>query len=151
LRAVSIPERDKSVGDNIGNTKPEGRERIAGYNVLEDHNSDTSSKTTGHGSKTHKQDNTRLPRDTITAVAEAISSQTSLINRVDNEHAKSTEDGRDPVDEGHVHFGAIEIRLGVDGGIDKDEEGDGELERRDWESATVVGDQAGMRTRAPAM
>lgn len=122
-----IPERHQNVGDNIGDTKPKGREGVLWNNVLQNHDGDTPSKATSHGSKAHKQDDAGLPGDTIAAVAEVISREAGLVDRVDDKHAEGTEDDGDPIDKGHVYFGAIERGLGVDGGINKDEEGDGKL------------------------
>jgi len=96
-------------------------------NVFQDHDGDTASKATSHGSKAHKQDNTSFPGDAITAVAEVIGREACLVDRVDNQHAEGTEDDGNPVDKGHVYIGAIESGLGVDGGINKDEEGNGKL------------------------
>jgi len=75
-----IPERDKNVGDDIGDTKPEGREGVLWDNVLQNHDGDTTSKTTSHGSKAHEQDNAGLPGDAITAVAEVISREAGLVD-----------------------------------------------------------------------
>ena len=43
------------------------------------------------------------------------------------DHAEGREDAGDPIDEGEVEDGAVEGGFGVAGGIDEDEEGDGEL------------------------
>ena len=122
-----IPERNQDVGDDVGDTKPKGREGVLRNNVFQDHDGDTASKATSHGSKAHEQDNTSFPGDAITAVAEVIGREACLVDRVDNQHAEGAEDGGDPVDKGHVYIGAIESGLGVDGGINKDEEGNGKL------------------------
>jgi hypothetical protein len=106
-----IPQRDQDVGDNVGDTKPKGGEGILGNNVLQDHDGDTTSEATSHGSKAHEQNNTSLPSNSITAVAEVISGEAGLVDRVDDEHAESTEDDGDPIDKGHVDVGAIEGRL----------------------------------------
>jgi hypothetical protein len=122
-----IPKRYQDVGDNVGDTEPKGRERVLRNNVLQNHDGDTSSKATSHSSKAHEQDNAGLPGDTIAAVAEVISGEAGLIDRVDDEHAEGAEDDGDPVDKGHMHVGAIERGLGVNCGIDEDKEGDGKL------------------------
>ena len=122
-----IPERNQDVGDDVGDTKPKGREGVLRDNVLQNHDGDTTSKTTSHGSKAHEQDNTGLPGDTIATVAEVIGREAGLVDRVDDKHAEGTEDDGDPVDKGHVDVGAVECRLGVDSGINEDEEGNGKL------------------------
>lgn len=124
-----IPERHQDVGDDVGDTEPEGREGVLWNNVLQNHDGDTASKTTSHSSKTHEQDNASLPGDTITAVAKVVGRKAGLVNRVDDEHAEGTEDDGNPVDKGHVYVGAIEDRFGIDGSIEEDEESDGKLQR----------------------
>lgn len=102
-----IPEGNEDVGDNVGDTKPKSREGVLRDNVLQNHDGDTTSKTSSHSSKAHEQDNTGLPSDAIAAVAEVISREAGLVDRVDDKHAQGTEDDGDPVDEGHVYLGAV--------------------------------------------
>jgi hypothetical protein len=106
-----IPERDQDVGDNVGDTKPKGGKGVLGNNVLQDHDGDTTSETTSHGSEAHEEDNASLPGNTIAAVAEVIGREAGLVDRVNDKHAEGTEDDGDPVDKGHVDVGAIEGRL----------------------------------------
>lgn len=87
----------------------------------------SASKSTRHSRKAHKQHNAGLPGDTITTVAEVVGTQPALIDGVDDQHAQGAEDAGDPVDEVHVHVGAVEGGFAEDGCIDEDEEGDGEL------------------------
>jgi hypothetical protein len=69
----------------------------------------------------------RFPSNAIPAIAETVTGQASLVYAVDDDHAEGREDAGDPIDEGEVEDGAVEGGFGVAGGIDKDEEGDGEL------------------------
>jgi hypothetical protein len=125
----NIPQHNQRVRNNIGNTHPQRRPDGLVDHILQHHHTNTTSKTASHSRKAHEQHDSRLPRDTIPAVAETITGQARLVYAVDDEHAEGWEDTGDPVDKGDVEGGAVQRRLGVAGGINQDEQRDRELSK----------------------
>ena len=63
-----------------------------------------------HERETQKQHQPRLPSNTRPAITIAIGAQPTLLNAVDNEHAKTAAYARNPVDELDVDVGAVTQR-----------------------------------------
>jgi len=123
----NIPQHNQRIRNNIRNTHPQRRPARIVDHILQHHHADAASKSSSHSSKAHEQHDPRFPRNAIPAVAETVAGQASLVYAVDDDHAECREDAGDPIDEGEVEDGAVEGGFGVAGGIDEDEEGDGEL------------------------
>lgn len=122
-----IPAAHEGVADKILNAHAQGRHADPRNNKLEDKDGDTSGHAAGKGCESQEQDHTRLPCDTRSTIAERVGAEALFFDRVDDEHAQAGEDERQPVDELHVDIGAVLGRLGPDGGVEHDIEGEGEL------------------------
>ena len=122
-----IPQHNQRIRDNVRNTHPQRRPARIIDHILQHHDADAASKSSSHSSKAHEQHNSRLPRNAISTIAETVTGQASLVYAVDDDHAQGREDAGDPIHESEVEDGAVEGGLGVAGGIDEDEQGDGEL------------------------
>lgn len=78
-------------------------------------------------SKSQEQHEAGLPRHAATTIAEAIGVQSGLFNRVDDQHSQRGTNARNPVDKFHMHLGAVARAVRECGGIDQEEEPNGEL------------------------
>ena len=110
----------------------------------------TACQTTREQRKPQKQHKPRLPRNSTSTITEAIGMKTRLLNRIDNEHSERGADTGNPVDELDVHEGAVAGAVGESGGVDEEEETQGELLPCEW----VVlfdggGDDGSLLTSAP--
>ena len=68
---------------------------------------DRPSQATSHQSEPQEQYQSRFPGHSGTGIAEAIGAQSSLLNRVDDEHSKCRADAGDPVDELDMDITAV--------------------------------------------
>lgn len=126
-RILRIPEAYQGVADEILNAHAQGRHTDAGNHKLEHKDGDASGHAAGKGREPEEQDDAGLPCDAGAAVAEGVGAEALLLDRVDDEHAEAGEDERQPVDEFDVDVGSVLGRLGPDGGVEHDIEGEGEL------------------------
>ncbi len=86
-----------------------------------------TSQTACHERKAQKEHQPRLPRNASARVGEAVGAEARLLDRVDHQHAQRRADAGDPVDELDVHVRTIPGRVRVRGGVNEEEEAQGEL------------------------
>lgn len=79
-------------------------------------------QTPRHQRKPQKQHEPRLPSHPVAAVAERVGGQARLVDAVDDEHAESGADAREPVYESDVHVRRVGGGVGEGGGVDEEVE-----------------------------
>ncbi len=130
-----IPQHDQTIPHHIRDPQPERHKtgslplRLIPNQILQHHDRDTPRQPTRHQRKPKEQHQPRLPRHAGPRVREAIRGKSGLLDRVDDQHAERGADQWDPVNEGDVEEGGVEGRVRVGGGVDEEEEAEGELDR----------------------
>jgi hypothetical protein len=128
VQVQNIPKHNQPIRHNIRNPHVHRLQRKVFEKILQHHHGDAARQPAGHEGKAQEQHQPRLPRHPAAGVGEGVGRQARLLDRVDDEHAERGADDGDPVDEGDVFEGAIEGRVRVGGGVDEDEEAEGELD-----------------------
>lgn len=114
------PHHNQPIRNHIPDPQPKRRPAHPPRNKLHNQNRRTPRQAPRQQRKPQKQDQSSLPRDTVSTVAKRVGGQARFVDGIYDEHAQGAADAGDPVDEGDVdgRVGAVEARGGPDGDVD---------------------------------